>query len=32
MIYAAIAYGVTVVLWIGWALVTAGRARSLRGE
>lgn len=32
MIYAVISYIVTVVLWILWALATASRERSLRGE
>ena len=32
MIYAVIAYIVTVVLWIVWAFATASRERSLRGD
>ena len=32
MIYAVIAYIVTVVIWVVWALATASRERSLRGE
>ena len=32
MIYAVISYIVTVVIWVGWALATASRERSLRGE
>lgn len=32
MIYAVIAYLVTVVLWALWALATASRERRLRGE
>ena len=32
MTYAVIAYVVTVVLWIAWALATASRDKKLRGE
>jgi hypothetical protein len=32
VIYAIISYIVVVVLWLGWALATASRERSLRGE
>lgn len=32
MTYAIISYIVAVVLWIGWAAVTASREKNLRGE
>ena len=32
MTYAIVAYIVTVVLWVAWALATASRERKLRGE
>jgi hypothetical protein len=30
LIYALVAYTLTVALWLGWALATASRERSLR--
>jgi len=32
VIYAIVSYIVVVVLWVLWALATASRERSLRGE
>ncbi len=32
MTYAIVAYIVTVVLWVAWALATASRERKLRRE